>query len=140
MTEGEIQELVHQTRVVAVVGIKDESAEHEPAHSVPARMAARGIRIIPINPRIDRTLGVPSLKSISELTERPDVIQIFRRPDAVLGIADEILALPTALRPRAVWMQLGIEHAEAATKLREVGIAVVMNRCFAVELAKLPRA
>lgn len=137
MTEDSIRTLVQTARVVAVVGMKDESAVHEPAHSVPEMMNRRGIRIVPINPRIESALGVPSLKSIAELSEKVDVIQVFRRSDALPGIADEILALPAALRPRAVWMQLGIANDEAAQKLGDAGIDVVMDRCFAVELARL---
>ena len=67
------------------------------------------------------------------------MIQIFRRPELVGPLADEILRLPDATRPKVVWMQSGIASVPAAEKLEAAGIRVVMNRCFAVDLAKLGR-
>lgn len=132
----DLSDIVRGARVVAVVGIKGDQDAHAAAHSVPAAMQAHGIRIIPINPTIGSALGVPALKSIAELHERVDVLQIFRRAEALPGIADEVLALPPSLCPKTVWMQLGIVSEAAATKLRAAGIEVVMDRCFAVEMAK----
>lgn len=132
----EISEIVRSARVVAVVGIKGEQDAQAAAHTVPSTMKANGIRIIPINPTIESVFGVPSLKSVGELRESVDVLQVFRRSEALPGVADEVLALPESLRPKTVWMQLGIVNEEAAAKLRAAGIEVVMDRCFAVEMAK----
>ncbi len=138
-SESEVAEIVRGAKVVAVVGMKGDGAPSAPAHSVPARMQARGIRIIPVNPTIDQALGVPALKSLAELAEAPDVIQVFRRPELLGALADEIAALPPSKRPKVVWMQAGIASVPAAEKLEAAGMRVVMDRCFAVDLAKLGR-
>jgi len=140
-TESELAEIVRAARTVAVVGMKDERDADAPAHAIPEAMQARGIRLIPINPRIDAALGERALARLADLSERPDVVQIFRRSEAVAAVADEILALPIERRPDVVWMQSGIKNDAAATRLAEAGIRVVMNRCFAVYAARVrPRA
>jgi predicted CoA-binding protein len=138
-SDSEIEEIVRGAKVVAVVGMKGDEAAMLPAHSVPARMAAKGIRIIPVNPTITETLGQKAIARLSELTERPDVVQVFRRPEVLMPLADEILSLPEKVRPKVVWMQQGIASVPAAEKLEKGGMRVVMDRCFAVDLARIPR-
>jgi predicted CoA-binding protein len=133
-TDEEVGAIVHGAKLVAVVGMKGEGSA--PAHTIPARMREVGIRIIPVNPTIREALGVPALASLAQLNEKPDVIQIFRRPDTLGPLGDEILALPASKRPKVVWMQSGIASVPVAEKLEAAGMRVVMDRCFAVELAK----
>jgi predicted CoA-binding protein len=135
-SETELAAIVSGAKLVAVVGMKGESAASAPAHSVPARMRDAGIRIIPVNPTIREALGVPALASLAQLVEQPDVIQVFRRPDSLGPLGEEILALPASKRPKVVWMQQGIASVPVAEKLEAAGMRVVMDRCFAVELAK----
>jgi predicted CoA-binding protein len=135
-TEAEVAAIVRGAKVVAVVGMKGDDAASQPAHSVPAHMRERGIRIIPVNPTIREALGVPALAGVGDLGEAPDVIQVFRRPEYLAPLADEIVALPVPKRPKVVWMQSGIASVPAAEKLEGAGIRVVMDRCFAVDLAK----
>jgi predicted CoA-binding protein len=135
-SEAEVAEIVRGARVVAVVGMKGDDARDAPAHTVPAQMAARGIRVIPVNPGVREALGQRALDRVAELTERPDVIQVFRRSEAVPALAAEIVALPAALRPGVVWLQSGIVSEAAAETLEAAGMRVVMDRCFAVELRK----
>jgi predicted CoA-binding protein len=134
--EDRVAAIVRGARTVAVVGMKNERDPVAPAYTVPAAMRARGIRIIPINPMIDAALGVPALDAVSELTERVDVIQVFRRPEHVTALADAIVALPADVRPPVVWLQSGIVNEPAAEKMQSAGIEVVMDRCFAVDAAK----
>lgn len=126
--------VVCTAKVVAVVGMKDDPAA--PAFTVPEAMAARGIRILPVNPKLTCVLGVRAVGALAELAERPDVVQVFRRSDAIPDVGREILALPAALRPDVVWLQSGITHDEAARALRAAGVAVIQDRCFAVDMAK----
>jgi uncharacterized protein len=135
-SEAEVGAIVRGAKVVAVVGMKGDSAASAPAHSVPARMSARGIRIIPVNPTITVALGVPALASLAALTEAPDVIQVFRRPEYLDALASEIVALPATTRPKVVWMQSGIASVPTAERLEAAGMRVVMDRCFGVDLAK----
>jgi len=138
-TEAEVAAIVREAKVVAVVGIKGDGAVSAPAHSVPAHMKERGIRIVPVNPTLREALGVPALASLAELTLAPDVIQLFRRPEYLAALADEIVALPASTRPKVVWMQEGIASVPAAEKLEAAGMRVVMDRCFGVDMAKYRR-
>jgi uncharacterized protein len=139
--ESELEELVRSLRTVAVVGMKGESEPDVPAHEIPRMMVARGIRVIPVNPKLERALGERAYASLVEVPDGFDAVQIFRRAEAVGGIADEILALPAGSRPRAVWMQTGIRNEEAARRLAAAGMLVVMDRCLGVEATRLrPKA
>jgi predicted CoA-binding protein len=133
------RDVVRAAQTVAVVGMKGERTPEAPAHTVPAVMQRRGIRVIPVNPTIDSALGAPSLPSVAALREKVDVIQVFRRSSAVAALADEILAMPAELRPKVVWLQSGIVDENAAAKLRAAGMDVIMDRCFAVDMAKYRR-
>lgn len=130
--EAEIGALVRGMRTVAVVGIKGEDRADEPAHAIPAMLAAMGRDVTGIHPTLETALGKPVLRSVAELGRAVDVIDVFRRADAIPGLADEILALPASQRPRAVWLQSGIRHDEAATRLADAGITVVQDRCLGV--------
>ena len=132
-SEARVAEIVRGARVIAVVGMKGERDRAAPAFYVPQAMKGHGIRLVPVNPMIDEALGAPALKAVSDLTEKVDVIQIFRRPELVPALADEILALPAERRPEVVWLQTGIISEAAADKLTEAGIEVVMDRCFMVD-------
>ncbi len=135
-SEAELVELVRSLRTVVVVGMKDETEPDLPAHRIPQMMSARGIRAIPVNPKLTRALGERAYATLAEVPDPFDAVQIFRRSEAVEGIATEILALPPSRRPRAVWMQTGIRNEAAARRLAEAGLLVVMDRCLGVEAAK----
>jgi predicted CoA-binding protein len=135
-SEHEVAEIVRHARVVAVVGMKGMEEPFAPAHTVPAQMRRRGIRIIPVNPKMRETLSEHALGSVGELKEPPDIIQVFRKSEHLPGLAAEIVALPPAVRPKVVWMQTGIVNEAAAEKLEAAGIRVVMDRCFGVDMAK----
>lgn len=136
-TESELAEIVRAARTVAVVGMKDERDADAAAHAIPRSMQERGVRVIPVNPRIDTALGERAFAQLADFPERPDVVQIFRRSEAIPAVVDEILALPADRRPDVVWMQSGIRHDAAAARLAEAGIRVVMDRCFSVYAARV---
>jgi predicted CoA-binding protein len=120
-------------RVAAVVGMKDDRDPGQPAYTVPRSMQATGIRVIPVNPTIASSLGERSYASLAEVPDRFDVVDVFRRPDRIPALADEILALPASKRPEVVWLQSGIVHPAAAQALAQAGIKVVMDRCLGVD-------
>jgi predicted CoA-binding protein len=123
-------------RTVAVVGMKDDRRADEPAHAIPCMLWERGCEIVPVNPTIAVALGVPALRSVTELETRVDVLDVFRRPDAIPALAEEILSMPPARRPNVVWLQTGIRHDAAAEKLADAGITVVQDRCLGVYAAR----
>jgi predicted CoA-binding protein len=130
--EAEVVAIARDMRTVAVVGIKDDRDPDAPAFSVPEMMKALGVRIIGVNPTIPSALGEPTLGSVAALPPGVDVLDVFRRPDAIPALADEILALPPERRPPVVWLQSGIRHDAAAARLAEAGIRVVQDHCLGV--------
>ena len=130
--EEDLAKIVRDARTVAVVGMKDGADPHAPAFTIPKALKARGLRVIPVNPMIESSLGMTAYKDLASIPEAVDVVDIFRRSEAVAGIVDEILALPPQRRPRVVWMQTGIRNDVAAAKLAEAGIQVVQDHCMKV--------
>ncbi len=131
-TEAELAEIVRSARTVAVLGMKDESDAGAAAYRIPVILRERGLRVIPVNPRIPSALGEPSRPSLAAIGEPIDIVDVFRRAEFVGAHADEILALPEPLRPKVVWMQTGVRHDAAAERLAAAGIKVVMDQCLGV--------
>jgi uncharacterized protein len=132
-SDAELRDLLRRVRSIAVLGIKD--GEGDDAFQVPHYMQAHGYRILPINPKLKSVLGERALASLAEIRGGVDLVNVFRAPQHVPAHADEILALSP--RPLAVWLQLGIAHAQAAARLEAAGIAVVQDRCLMVEHRRL---
>jgi uncharacterized protein len=140
-SEEDLARIVRGFRSVAVIGIKDGSDPDAPAFAIPTMLRERGIRILGVNPKVRAFHGDPVVPGIASVTERVDVVEIFRRSENVPAHADEILALPPGMRPAVVWMQTGIRNQEAAERLAAAGIDVVMDRCLGVYTARYrPRA
>jgi predicted CoA-binding protein len=131
-SEEGLAAIVRQARVVAVVGMKDERNRHAPAFFVPETLRALGLRVIPVNPKIEEALGERAYPDLASVPERFDVVDIFRRPQYVPDVAYQVLALPSERRPRVVWMQTGIRHPQAAERLAAAGILVVQDQCIKV--------
>jgi len=135
-SESELAEIVRSMRLVAVVGMKGEDRAEEPAAAIPRMLQERGCEIIPVNPTIEQAFGVRALRSVTELAVRVDVLDVFRRPEVIPSLVDEILSMPADLRPRVVWLQTGIRHDEAAAGLAGAGLTVVQDRCLGVYAAR----
>jgi hypothetical protein len=132
-----IREILASTRVIAVVGIS--ANPDRPSHGVARFLQSRGYRVVPVNPGLagQELLGehvwadlasVPAVLGV-------DMVDIFRRSEAVPEVVAQALAHLPALR--TVWMQLGVENAQAAAAARARGVAVVQNRCPAIEWPRL---
>lgn len=130
--EEDVAEAVRAVRVVAVIGMKDGADPDAPAYRIPMMLAERGIRVIPVNPKYAEVEGRRSYAAIAEVPEPFDTVDLFRAPANVPRHVAEILSLPEDRRPRLVWMQTGIRHAEAASRLAATGIRVVQDRCLGV--------
>jgi predicted CoA-binding protein len=134
--DAKIRDLLAGTRRVAVLGIKTERQSDQPAFYVPKFLQDRGVEIVPVPvyyPEVKEILGVPVRRDLSEIQGPIDVVDLFRRP---VDVAGHVPAL-VALRPRAVWMQLGIRNDAAAEALARAGILVVQDRCLKVEWSRL---
>jgi hypothetical protein len=123
----EIERVLREARVVAVLGAQDKPGRA--ATYVPEYLHGQGYRILPVNPDlVGRTLwGVPVRGTLAELGEPVDIVDVFRRSDAVIDHVDDILAMNP--RPSVVWLQLRIRNDAAAARLIEAGIDVVQDRC-----------
>jgi predicted CoA-binding protein len=123
-----------QPRTLAVVGLSDNPAK--PSHSVSAYMQQHGYRILPVNPALDPAtpvLGELPYASLADLPAKPDVVNVFRLPQHIPAIVDEMIALNLP----NLWVQLGIRHPEAAARAEAHGIRVVMDRCILIEHRRL---
>lgn len=114
-------------RNIAVVGISDNP--ERPSHSVSSFMEAHGYNIIPVNPNLEEWEGKKCYPDLLSIPLKVDVVDIFRRSEAVPPIVDEAIKI----KAKAVWMQEGIVNEEAAAKAREADIEVVMDRCMKKE-------
>ena len=127
-----IDEVLRDTRRVAVLGIKTEAQAGQPAFYVPEYLQQAGLEIVPVPvyyPDITRILGQPVFRSVAEVPGGVDLVNVFRRSADVLPHVEDILAA----RPKAVWMQSGIRNEDAARRLAEAGIRVVQDRCLMIE-------
>jgi predicted CoA-binding protein len=133
--EDELAEIVRSARTAAVIGMKDERTPDVPAFEVPQTVQKLGIRVIPVNPTIERSLGERAYPNVASVPESFDLVNVFRRSSKVAPHADEVLALPPERRPLVFWMQTGVVDEPSARALAAAGIRVVMDRCLGVYAA-----
>ncbi len=126
-------ETIFNYKNIAVVGISDNP--ERPSYDVASFLEKHGYNIIPINPTLTEWKGKRCYPDLKSIPEKVDVVDIFRRPEAVPPIVDEAIAI----KAKAVWMQLGIVNEEAAAKARAAGIEVVMDKCMKIEYNRLKR-
>jgi uncharacterized protein len=118
-------------RTLAVMGLSDNP--FKASHSVSAYMQKEGYRILPVNPAIASALGETSYASLRDLPFKPDVVNVFRLPQYIPAIVDEMIELGL----KNLWVQLGIVNPEAAARAEQAGIRVVMDRCILIEHRRL---
>ena len=119
--------ILSEAKTIAVVGASKNPEKD--AHKIPKYLQERGYRILPVNPTADVILGERAYKSLSEIKEPYDVVDIFRPSEDVPPIVDEAIRGPA----KVIWMQLGIANEAAAANARAAGIQVVMDRCMRTE-------
>lgn len=137
--EAELAAIVKGMRTIAVVGMKGEDQGDEPAHEIPALVQSLGKRVIPVNPKLTETLGERAWPDLASVPEPFDLVDVFRRSDAIPEVADAVLALPPERRPKVVWLQSGIRHDDAAQRLADAGLDVVQDRCLGVYASRYLR-
>jgi uncharacterized protein len=123
----EIGKLLKTARTIAVVGLSDSPLR--PSYGVSAYMQSNGYHIIPVNPAIKGALGEKAVASLSEINDKIDIVDVFRRSEFVPEVVDEAIRLKVP----AIWMQEGVVHEAAAAKARAAGIFVVMDLCILKE-------
>ena len=131
-TNEEIRDILRASKTIAVVGLSDKPDRD--GYHVAAYMKSAGYRIIPVNPAVAAVLGEKSYASLRDVPEKIDVVDVFRKADAVPAIMDDAIAVGA----KVVWLQEGIVHNEAAEKARAAGLKVVMSKCLLKEHRRLP--
>jgi predicted CoA-binding protein len=125
--DAKIRHLLQSTQTIAVVGLSDDPSR--PSHYVSKYMQSQGYRIIPVNPTLTSVLGERSYPTLKDIPEAVDMVNVFRRPDAVPPIVQDAIAIGA----KSVWMQQGIVHEDAGAAAEAAGLTVVMDRCLMVE-------
>jgi predicted CoA-binding protein len=127
--------LLERARTIAVVGASPDP--WRPSFGVTGYMKRAGYRIIPINPTTTGQMvhGEPCRASLRDVLDTVDLVNVFRRTDAVPEVVEEAIAAGAP----ALWLQLGVRHLEAARRAEAAGLTVVMDRCISVEHSRLMR-
>ena len=123
------QQILAESAVIAVVGASRDP--EKPAHTVPLQMQRHGWRIIPVNPHADVLFGEKVYRSLADIPEKVDLVDVFRPAEDAVEVAREAVAIGAP----AVWLQLDIVSPEARRIVTEAGIDYVEDRCLAVERA-----
>jgi len=124
LTWEAVRKILESTKTIAVVGLSNKPDRD--SHEIAGYLQEAGYRIIPVNPTIQETLGEKAYKSLRDVAERVDVVQIFRRPEEVPGIVDDAIAIGA----KVVWMQPGTENEEAAERAEAAGLKAVIGACM----------
>lgn len=125
-----IQRVLRRSRTIAIVGLSRN--EMRASFFVGFYLKRHGYRIIPVNPKETEILGETSYRSLAEIPEPVDVVNVFRAPDALPGIAREAVAIGA----RTLWTQFTVVNEEGARTASDAGLSVVMDRCLKVEHAR----
>lgn len=122
-----IRRILRKSRTIAVVGLSAQW--HRPSYFAAKYLQEHGYRVIPVNPGYAEILGEKCYKSLREIPEAVDVVDCFRRSNEIPALADDAIAIGA----KVLWMQLGVENAEARRKAEAAGLEVIENRCMKIE-------
>ena len=126
--DKEIIDIFNNTKVIAIAGLSPDSSKA--SNMVAAYLQKAGFKIVPVYPKEDTILGEKVYRTVSEIPFKIDMVNIFRKPDAIAAIVDEVIARKDV---DTVWTQLGLVSNEAALKAKEAGLKVVQNKCTKIE-------
>ena len=124
----EILEIFKNTKTIAIAGLSPDS--DKASNMVAVYLQNAGFKIVPVYPKEETILGEKVYRSISEIPFKIDMVDIFRKPDAIAQIVDEAIKRGDV---DTVWFQLGLVNNEAASKAKEAGLKVVQNKCTKIE-------
>jgi len=126
-----LRRILRECRVLAVVGLSADW--YRPSYFAAKYMQEHGYRVIPVNPKYDTILGQRCYKSLRDIPEKVDLVDIFRKTQDVMPIAEDAIAIGA----RVLWQQLGVKNDAAAAKARAAGLEAVMDRCVKIEHGRL---
>lgn len=123
-------QIIQNSKSVALVGVSANPIRS--SNFVASYLIRTPFRTYPVNPAYDEVLGLKTYGTLADLPEVPDIVDVFRRPEAIPGVVDEAIEVGA----KVVWFQLGLRHDEAAQKARDAGLLVVQDRCLKIEHAR----
>ncbi len=129
-TSAERLDIIRSARTVALVGVSANPLRS--SNFVAAYLVRTAMRVYPVNPAYDEVLGEKCYPSLADLPQIPDVVTVFRRPEAIPQVVEEAIEVGA----KVVWFQLGLRHDEAARRALDAGLKVVQNRCLKIEHAR----
>jgi uncharacterized protein len=131
-SDEEIRELLLSTKTIAIVGV---SANTDKASNHVARylQGKTDYELFFVNPAADEILGQKVYKSLSEIEQEIDLVDVFRKPEDCLAVLDEAIAI----KAKSIWLQLGISVPEVKSAGEEAGLSVIMDRCIKIDHAHL---
>jgi uncharacterized protein len=124
------KKVLEESHTIAMVGLSP--SEDKPSNGVAKYLKRAGYRVIPVNPAYEEILGETSYKSLSDIPEKVDVVDIFMRADKLLPVVEEAVKI----RPKYIWLQLGIVNEDAKAVAEKNGIGFIMDKCMKQEHAK----
>jgi hypothetical protein len=126
-----LRRILHENRTIAVVGLSADW--FRPSYFAAKYMQEHGYRVIPVNPKYESILGEKCYKSLRDIPEKVDLVDIFRKTQDVMPIAEQAIAIGA----KVLWQQLGVKNEAAAAKARAAGLEAVMDRCVKIEHGRL---
>ena len=129
--DSEIKQILESSKTIAVVGLSDKPERD--SYRVAQYLKEHGYTIIPVNPSKSEILGETSYPDLASIPVPMDIVDIFRKVDAIPGIVDEAIKI----KAKVVWMQLGLAHNESAGKAMDAGLTAVQSKCLKIEHQKL---
>ena len=123
-------QIIQNFESVALVGVSANPIRS--SNFVASYLVRTPFRTYPVNPAYDEVLGLKTYDTLADLPEVPDIVDVFRRHDAIPGVVDEAIDIGA----KVVWLQLGLRHDEAAQKAVDAGLLVVQDRCLKIEHAR----
>lgn len=122
--------IIQTSESVALVGVSANPIRS--SNFVAAYLVRTPFRTYPVNPAYDEVLGLKTHPTLFDLPEVPDIVDVFRRHDAIPEVVDQAIEIGA----KVVWLQLGLRHDEAARKAADAGLLVVQDRCLKIEHAR----
>lgn len=126
-----LRRILKEAHVIAVVGLSADW--YRPSYFAAKYMQEHGYRVIPVNPKYDSILGEKCYRSLRDIPEPVDIVDVFRKTEDVMPIAEGAIAV----RAKVLWQQLGVRNEGAAAKARAAGLEAVMDRCVKIEHGRL---
>jgi len=126
-----LRRILRESKVIAVVGLSADW--YRPSYFAAKYMQEHGYRVIPVNPKHESILGEKCYRSLRDIPQKVDIVDVFRKTEDVMPVAEDAIAIGA----KVLWQQLGVRNEGAAAKAREAGLDTVLDRCVKIEHGRL---